>query len=75
MIRIEAGEPPFLREKLFYLLYSVNFINGLTFFNQDTTYHYYDYYSTSCMVEDLGIKPKGTINLGVIGSLFSLGGG
>ena len=32
VIRIGAGDPPFPQGKLFYLRYSVNFMNGLTFF-------------------------------------------
>ena len=43
VIRIGAGEPPpFPRgKKLFYLRYSVNFMNGTNIFcNQDTIYHY-----------------------------------
>ena len=42
VIMIGAGEPPISTRKIVLsLLYSVNFMNGLTFFcNQDTTYHY-----------------------------------
>ena len=67
---IGAGEhppPPFPQGKLFYLRYSVNFMNGLTFFAIKILH-----ITTRTTISPVPWwriqEPKGTINVGVIGS-------